>query len=84
MTINQELLNIVQLKDTKFEMRSKLGYYKVNGHVLHHPEYGYVSFDGEVPYKPCGGREALQCILDDGGFVSFEGMHWVHEMKSST
>ncbi|EJW13818.1 3-isopropylmalate dehydratase [Paenibacillus alvei] len=83
MTINQNLLTIVNLNDAKFEMKSKLGYYKVNGYVFHHPS-GYVSFDGEVPYCPCGGKKALQCILDAGGFVSFEGMHWVHEMKSPT
>lgn len=76
-------LKIVKLKDTRFEMASKLGYYKANGFALHHPELGYLSFDGEVPYIPRGGKPALQSILDAGGFVGFDGIHWVHEMEGN-
>ena len=33
-----------------------------------------------VPYIPCGGKRALQSILDAGGFCSFEGMEYVQEL----
>lgn len=32
-----------------------------------------------VPYIPCGGKRALQSILDAGGFCSFDGMEYVQE-----
>ncbi|WP_374018981.1 3-isopropylmalate dehydratase [Paenibacillus thiaminolyticus] len=76
-------LKIVKLKDTRFEMASKLGYYKVNGFALLHPQLGYASFDGEKPYIPRGGKRALEAIQDAGGFVGFDGMHWVHEMEAN-
>ncbi|MFW5434337.1 3-isopropylmalate dehydratase [Paenibacillus apiarius] len=78
--INNEL-KIVRLKDTRFKMRSMLGYLKINGYTFQHPQLGYVSFDGEVPYVPRGGKKALQSILDAGGFLGFDGMHWVQEMQ---
>ena len=33
-----------------------------------------------VPYIPCGGKRALQSILDAGGFCSFDGMEYVQEL----
>ncbi|BFH18180.1 hypothetical protein J6TS7_29260 [Paenibacillus dendritiformis] len=74
-------LKIVKLTNCRFSMKSMTGYYNVNGFALHHSQLGYVSFDGEVPYIPRGGEEALQSILDEGGFVEFNGMHWVQEIQ---
>ena len=31
-------------------------------------------------YIPCGGKRALQSILDAGGFCSFDGMEYVQEL----
>ena len=33
-----------------------------------------------APYIPCGGKRALQAILNAGGFTSFEGMEYVKEL----
>ena len=33
-----------------------------------------------APYIPCGGKRALQSILDAGGFCSFDGMEYVQEL----
>ena len=33
-----------------------------------------------APYIPCGGKRALQAILNAGWFISFEGMEYVKEL----
>lgn len=56
----------------------------VTGWALYEPGKGWVAFSADrdgfgilVPYIPCGGKRALQSILDAGGFCSFEGMEYV-------
>ena len=46
---------------------------------LLHPSRGFlVMSDGPgVPYSPCGGSDALQSILDAGGFLNFDGFRFV-------
>lgn len=46
------------------------GYYAFSCHM---DKYGILS-----PYTPCGGKKALQKIIDDGGFVSLDGMEFVN------
>lgn len=48
---------------------------------------GYVAYSSNrdkygilAPYIPCGGKRALQAILNAGGFISFEGMEYVKEL----
>lgn len=38
---------------------------------------GYLSFNGETPYTPVGGKRALQSILDLGGFEGYDGITFV-------
>ena len=59
----------------------------VTGWALYEPGKGWVAFSADrdefgilVPYIPCGGKRALQSILDAGGFCSFEGMEYVQEL----
>lgn len=61
----------------------------VTGWVLYEPGKGWVAFSADrdefgilVPYIPCGGKRALQSILDAGGFCSFEGMEYVQELAA--
>lgn len=61
----------------------------VSGWGLYEPGKGWVAFSSErdqygilIPYVPCGGKKALQCILDAGGFCSFEGMEYVQELAA--
>ncbi|MGG1669990.1 3-isopropylmalate dehydratase [Paenibacillus sp. NRS-1783] len=72
--INDQL-QIVRLQNTKFQELN--GIWLLDGYALHHPELGYVSFDGKKPFQPGGGKATLQSVMDAGGFVSFEGMYWV-------
>ena len=46
---------------------------------LLHPSRGFLVMpDGPgVPYSPCGGSDALQSILDAGGFLNFGGFRFV-------
>ena len=46
---------------------------------LLHPSRGFLVMpDGPgVPYSPCGGSDALQSILDAGGFLNFDGFRFV-------
>ena len=49
----------------------------VTGWALYEPGKGWVAFSADrdefgilIPYIPCGGKRALQSILDAGGFCS--------------
>jgi hypothetical protein len=53
--------------------------YAPSGFTFYVAGRGYVGFiDRSVPYFPCGGRYALESILEQGGFNSFDGMHFVN------
>nr|DAW00049.1 MAG TPA: hypothetical protein [Caudoviricetes sp.] len=61
----------------------------VTGWALYEPGKGWVAFSADrdefgilIPYIPCGGKKALQSILDAGGFCSFEGMEYVQELAA--
>lgn len=60
----------------------------VNGYALYENGKGYIAFSCDrdsygilIPYMPCGGRKALQAILDAGGFTSFDGMEYVNHIR---
>lgn len=59
----------------------------VTGYALYEEGKGYIAFSSArdefgilAPYIPCGGKRALQSILDAGGFCSFDGMEYVQEL----
>jgi hypothetical protein len=54
--------------------------YAPEGFCFHVANKGYIGFieDKPVPYIPCGGRYALESILEQGGFNSFDGIHFVN------
>ena len=59
----------------------------VTGYALSEEGKGYIAFSSDrdefgilAPYIPCGGKRALQSILDAGGFCSFDGMEYVQEL----
>lgn len=59
----------------------------VTGYALYEEGKGYIAFSSDrdefgilAPYIPCGGKRALQSILDAGGFCSFDGMEYVQEL----
>lgn len=55
----------------------------VTGWALYEPGKGWVAFSADRDaYIPCGGKRALQSILDAGGFCSFEGMEYVQELAA--
>ena len=51
----------------------------VTGYALYEEGKGYIAFSSDT-YIPCGGKRALQSILDAGGFCSFDGMEYVQEL----
>ncbi|PAD72878.1 hypothetical protein CHH67_21200 [Paenibacillus campinasensis] len=73
-----EKLEIVKLGSQRFKTAG--GYYQPEGYALRHPELGFLAFEGDVPYIPVGGRQALQEILDAGGLVSTDGCKWIQAM----
>ena len=75
-------MKIIKLKDKCFGTQSM--YRKVSGYTFYEESKGYIAFTSDrdqygilVPYIPIGGKMALEAILADGGFVSFEGMEYV-------
>lgn len=78
-------MEIKRLKNTKFGT-SKIARV-VTGWALYEAGKGWIAFSSDrdqfgilVPCIPCGGKKALQSILDAGGFVSFDGMEYVTEL----
>lgn len=76
---------IKRLRNIKFG--TKRIYKEVTGWALYEEGKGYVAYSHDrdefgilIPYIPCGGKRALQSILDAGGFTSFEGMEYVNEL----
>lgn len=81
-------MKIAKLNNAKFGNKSM--YTKLNGFVLYKEGKGYIAFSHErdrygilIPYMPRGGRKALQSILDQGGFINFDGMEYVNEYKAA-
>lgn len=79
------IMKIKRLKNVKFGT-NKL-HVVVTGWALYEEGKGYIAFSCDrdnygilVPYIPCGGKRALQSILDAGGFCSFESMEYVQEL----
>lgn len=75
-------MTIKRIKDGKFG--SKKLYTVVSGWAFYEEGKGYVAFSQArdhygilIPYMPCGGKKALQSILDAGGFTSQEGIEYV-------
>lgn len=78
-------MEIKRLKNTKFGT-NKIARV-VTGWALYEAGKGWIAFSNDrdqfgilVSYIPCGGKKALQSILDAGGFVSFDGMEYVTEL----
>lgn len=78
-------MEIRRLKNTKFGT-NKIARV-VTGWALYEAGKGWIAFSHDrdqfgipVPYIPCGGKKALQSILDAGGFVSFDDMEYVTEL----
>ena len=83
-------MKIIRLKNVKFGTKkiSRV----VTGWALYEEGKGYIAFSCDrdkygilVPYIPCGGKRALQSILDAGGFCSLRvwNMYRSWEPKSS-
>lgn len=78
-------MEIKHLKRAKFGTRALSRI--VTGYALYEKGKGYLAYSAErdrlgilVPYMPCGGRRALQAILDAGGFTSLDGMEYVNPL----
>lgn len=73
-------LEIVKLNGERFAVPG--GYMKPDGYCFRHPELGFLGFksDKPIPYRPIGGKNALQSILDDGGFLDFDSIVWFKPM----
>lgn len=71
-------LQIVRLDDLKFPMPN--GYAQQRGHGFYIAGKGFIKFkcdDTFVPYAPCGGKAALQSIIDDGGFIEYDSLEFI-------
>lgn len=79
------IMKIKRLRNAKFGT-DKL-HVVVTGWALYEEGKGYIAYSSDrdkygilAPYIPCGGKRALQAILNAGGFTSFEGMEYVKEL----
>jgi len=75
-------MKIVKLTNKKFGTRFISR--PVSGYALYEEGKGYIAFSSDrdgfgilIPYIPRGGKKVLQSILDDGGFISLDGMEYV-------
>ncbi|WP_088834408.1 MULTISPECIES: hypothetical protein [Paenibacillus] len=77
--INQQL-QIVRLGEQKFRVPE--GYAIPQGYAFCHPQLGYLGFKDKpnLPYTPVGGKQALESIMAEGGFLNFDNCIWVKPM----
>lgn len=75
---------IKKLEDAQFANANKTILRIVSGYALYVEGKGYIAFSCDrdrfgilIPYIPQGGYNALQSIIDGGGFSSFDGMEYV-------
>ena len=76
-------LQIVRLDDFTFD--TPKGRATVRGWGFLIPGMGFVKFkhdDDAIPYAPCGGRKALESIINDGGFISYDDIEFVNPVFS--
>jgi hypothetical protein len=76
------MLKIIKLNRRPFKVPG--GYVLCTGYaLLENANDSYIAFkhDDGLPYIPCGGKKALQSILDAGGFVGFDNMTYVVPMN---
>lgn len=72
-----ERLQIVRLDN--YEFITPKGRATVRGWGLLIPGMGFVKFKCDaVPYAPNGGKRALQSIINDGGFVSYDDLEFIN------
>lgn len=78
-------MEIVKLKDIKFGTPAL--HRLISGYAFFEPDKGFLAFSHDrdqygilVPYIPCGGKKALQSILDAGGFLHLDGMEYVNSL----
>ena len=78
-------MEIKRLKNAKFGTKEL--HVVVTGWAFYVKGKGYVAYSHDrdgfgilAPYIPCGGKRALQAILNAGGFCSFDGMEYVKEL----
>lgn len=78
-------MTIKKIKEARFANASNTIARVVSGYALFVEGRGYVAFSNHrdrygilAPYIPCGGRKALQSILDAGGFVNMDGIEFVN------
>jgi len=83
-------LKIVKTKGLRFGSLSVSCERK--GYAIYHEGFGYLSFRGQnreprygikTPYIPCGGKGALQTILD-GGLDNYDCIEWLQPIATTT
>ena len=76
-------LQIVRLDGLQF--KAPIGVANAQGWGFYIEGKGYLKFksDGNsfVPYAPCGGRKALESILEAGGLLNYNGIEFINPVK---
>lgn len=78
-------MTIKRIKNARFTNAAGTVAAIANGYAFYEEGKGWLAFSHDrdrfgilIPYIPCGGRKALQAILDAGGFLSIAGMEYVN------
>lgn len=90
MTI-QEINQSLEVKSVKgLKFGNKKVYCMTKGYGLYHKDLGFLAFKADnegypapKPYTPLGGKEALESILECGGFDNYDEIEWMHPIKIS-
>lgn len=75
-------LQIVRLDGLQF--KAPIGVASTRGWGLYIEGKGYLKFKSDpafVPYAPCGGRKALESILEAGGLLNYNSMEFINPIK---
>lgn len=78
------VLDVKRIDGLKWLSKDNKGYYMEKGFALYNQGLGYLKFKTdktEVPYIPCGGKKALQDIIDAGGLTHYNDVEWLKPIE---
>lgn len=78
--LNSKLV-IVKI-DHDYKFREEFDIVSTSGYCFYIEGKGYLAFnDDAIPYNPRGGINALQSILNDGGFLHYDDIKFINPIN---
>lgn len=77
-------LQVKSVKGLKFRISDKIVCELHKGYGFYIEGKGFVRFDNDklpIPYTPAGGRKTVKEVIEQGGFLTYNGMSFVNPIN---